>query len=244
LQRSSSISPEHKAAMLPSVVNFVDCGICSFAEMRERQVRLHGLRRAGDCPDTILFCEHPPTLSLGRRTRDDHLLVPLDRWRAQGVEVVCADRGGGPTYHAPGQLVVYPIVSLREWKLGVRSFVMFGLEVIAEVLTGLGLAAVVRSDPVGVWVLANDSAGNESSLGRKIASVGLRVRQGVTEHGFSINVSCDLQAFTMFLPCGLQSVEVTSVQKELCAAGGNLDQISASIRNRIDFRLNEGRCRV
>lgn len=161
-----------------------------------------GRRSRGECDDVVLFCEHPPTLSLGKRTLPEHVLSV--RQSHPEIAIAQADRGGCATYHGPGQLIIYPVISLRERRLGVRGFVDTGLRSIESVLLALGLAASRKMDPAGVWV-----------GGRKIASVGLRITEGITNHGFSLNVNCDLQPFSAFVPCGLTNVEMTSIVREL-----------------------------
>ena len=160
-------------------------------------------RRAGECGDVVLFCEHPPTLSLGKRTKDKDLGMTPAQWRARGVEVIAADRGGGPTYHGPGQLLIYPVIKLSERSIGIKRFVALGLEAIAAALRGYGIAASSRLDEPGVWTVEGGGA--------KIAAVGLAVHAGVTEHGFSVNIGGDTAVYSLFSPCGHRGLRVASL---------------------------------
>lgn len=220
----NSILDRSETRRLPpaSGLVFHNFGLRSFAEMRRIQEGLVQARIAGECSDIILFCEHPPTLSLGRRTRDEDLKLSLDSWRSMGTDVVLADRGGGATFHGPGQLMIYPVVSLASRRMGVRRFVESGLSAIVEGLSWFDIESVSATDPAGVWVLDRSAGRRNTCLGedlakegRKIASVGLRMKRGVTNHGFSVNVACSLRPFSYFIPCGLADAQVTSVAKEI-----------------------------
>ena len=179
-------------------------GKLSFDEGRSIQEHFHAMRRAGECRDLILLCEHPPTLSIGKRGRETDLGISVQSWKGRGVEVVKVARGGGVTYHGPGQLLVYPVVSLKDRQIGVRSFVAQGLQLISDVFTSLGLPNRVELERPGVWI-----------SGRKIASVGLQIVQGVSLHGWSINLDCELSPFSLFNACGIENCEVTSLNREL-----------------------------
>ena len=189
-------------------------GCLSFADARSVQEQAVLRCQSDGNAELLLICEHPPTLSLGRRTLDLHLGLSLSQWESMGVEVVAADRGGSVTYHGPGQLVIYPVLSLRRRRLGVKRFVEAGLGSIAAVLNGLGMEAFVSLDRTGVWVVSEElrSSGNKGE--RKICSVGLRVRCGVTDHGFALNVGCDMTPFRRFSPCGFSGQEMTSIEQE------------------------------
>lgn len=198
-----------------SPVSVLELGERPFLEVRDIEQDLLEQRVNNQCGDTLLVCEHPPTLSIGRRTNEADLKLSADEWRKLGVEVVLADRGGGATFHGPGQLVIYPVISLRARRMGVRDFVGLGLSAIASALKLLGVkAASARLEPAGVWV---PGSVEHSKLveAQKIASVGLRMKRGVTSHGFSINLSCDLSVFNLFTVCGVEGLKVTSLAAEI-----------------------------
>lgn len=179
--------------------------------MQERRVEE---RRRGLVPDVLWLLEHPPVLTHGRRAHRDHLLAS-PAWLAQrGVEVHEVSRGGDFTYHGPGQLVGYPIVDLEA--RGAPDVVAFlrRLEAgLIEALGALGVPARARAGYTGVFVA--EPAASPGARPRKIASIGVGVRGWVTYHGFALNVDCDLRAFEWIVPCGLEEVEMTSIEREL-----------------------------
>jgi lipoyl(octanoyl) transferase len=148
--------------------------------------------RTPDTPDEIWFLEHPPVFTLGMNAKREHVLAPGD------IPVVQIDRGGQVTYHGPGQLVVYPLSDLRRAKLGIRELVT-ALEVsVINYAATLGVTAECRRNAPGVYV-----------DGRKLASVGIRVRRGASFHGLAMNVSLDLEPFNRINPCGYAGLEMT-----------------------------------
>ena len=154
--------------------------------------------RAAD--DYLLLLEHPHVYTLGSSADLEHVLVPP---ASVGAELVRADRGGDVTYHGPGQLVGYPIVTLTEWRNGQRDVVAYvrTLEaVLIDVLAGFGVEARREPRLTGVWV------GDE-----KIAAIGVRIARGRTRHGFALNVSPDLGMFSHIVPCGIRDRGVTSM---------------------------------
>lgn len=160
------------------------------------------LERGIDTPDELWFLEHPPVFTLGMQGKREHLLDPGD------IPIVQIDRGGQVTYHGPGQLVVYPLLDLRRLKLGVRELVeALELTVIAT-LAEYGVSAAGRCGAPGVYV----TTGTET--GKKIASLGIRVKRGCCYHGLALNVTDEaLPNFQRINPCGYAGLEVTSVQR-------------------------------
>ncbi len=151
--------------------------------------------RTPDTPSEIWLLEHDPVFTQGQAGRPEHLLAPGD------IPVVQTDRGGQVTYHGPGQLVVYLLLSLREAGLGVRGLVSAMEQAVIDLLAERGLAAESRRDAPGVYV-----------DGAKIAALGLRVRRGCTYHGLALNVAPDLEPFSRIDPCGYRGMPVTSLQ--------------------------------
>jgi len=148
--------------------------------------------RGADTPDEIWFLEHPPVFTLGMNASPAHVLAPGD------IPVVQIDRGGQVTYHGPGQLVVYPLVDLRRAGLGVRDLVTALERSIIELAAEYGVTAEARRSAPGVYV-----------DGRKLASVGIRVRRGASYHGLAVNVSLDLAPFGRINPCGYEGLQMT-----------------------------------
>jgi lipoate-protein ligase B len=175
-------------------------GLVPYPEALELQRHLRDLRAAGELPDLLLVLEHPPVYTKGKRTERGDLPMGEDWYRLQGIEVCETDRGGRVTYHGPGQLVAYPIMAVER----VADFVHAMEGAIVSALADEGLAAEPRDTPfTGVW------------LGeRKIGSIGVRVRDGVSMHGLAVNVDNDLQPFEWIVPCGIDHVRMTSVARE------------------------------
>jgi lipoate-protein ligase B len=183
---------------------FIWHGLIDFQHARTIQLDSRDAILAGRSPGSVILCEHPKTLSAGTRTAEEHLPSDLTAWCERGGVFVRSDRGGSVTLHLPGQLVIYPSFSLRFLGMGVKTFVSRGLEAIALCAQQMGVTdARMKLDPAGVWI-----------ADRKIASVGLRIQQGITMHGFSLNVCCELSEFSSFSPCGMESCAVTSLVEE------------------------------
>ena len=157
-----------------------------------RQMQAYTDERGPETPDAIWYVEHPPVFTQGLNGRPEHLLAPGD------IPVVAIDRGGQITYHGPGQLVVYPMLDLRRRRLGVRDLVTALEQSVVDTLEEYGIDGAARADAPGVYV-----------DGRKIASVGLRVRRGCSYHGLAFNVNLDLEPFSRINPCGFRDLEVT-----------------------------------
>lgn len=152
-------------------------------------------RRAPQDRDEIWFLEHPPVFTLGMNGKPEHVLAPGD------IPVLQIDRGGQVTYHGPGQLVVYPLLDLRRLGMGVRELVMALEQAVIDTVATWGIHAAGRRDAPGVYV-----------DGRKLASIGLRVRRGATYHGMAFNIAMDLEPFQRINPCGYQGLEVIDLQ--------------------------------
>jgi lipoate-protein ligase B len=181
-------------------------GQVPYEEARRTQKRLEASRQEGTIPDVLLLLEHPPVYTKGRRSSADELPMGEDWYRLQGIEVAATDRGGRVTYHGPGQLVAYPIVSLKSYGDDVHLYVRNLERVMIESLAEHGVEAGLRDGLTGVWVAE-----------RKIGSIGVHVNRGVTTHGLAVNVSNDLQPFEWIVPCGIDHCQVTSLTRELGA---------------------------
>lgn len=161
-------------------------------------------RIAGTRDDTLVFTEHDPVYTFGVRPgAEKHLLLDERALAARGIAAVRTNRGGDVTYHGPGQIVGYPIVDLAPRK-DLHAYLRLLEQVLINTVGMLGLAAARRPGKTGIW-LAN----------RKIAAIGVASRRWVTYHGFALNVSCDLSAFTGIIPCGITDGTVTSMEAEL-----------------------------
>jgi len=205
-------------------ITVVRCGTVPYEEAREAQRRLEARRIAGEIGDVLLLLEHPPVYTRGRRATPEELPMGAEWYEAQGIEVRDTDRGGRVTYHGPGQLVAYPIVSLAPYGDDLHAYVR-GLErAMIGALAEHGVEAGLIEGQTGVWVGRPQEGDNPgpaagpSTLGaRKIGSIGIHVTRGVTSHGLAVNVSNDLQPFEWVMPCGIEGCAMTSLTRELGA---------------------------
>jgi lipoate-protein ligase B len=180
-------------------------GLIDYDEALALQHAVHAARVRGDVPDVLLLLEHPPVYTRGRRSTADELPMGEDWYRAQGIELRNVDRGGKVTYHGPGQLVGYPIVSTSLTGGDVTDLVCKLEQAMIDALAGEGIAAHRDAAGRGVWAGDGPAAG-------KIGSIGLHIGQGVTTHGLMVNVDNDLQPFSWIRPCGLDD-PATSIAK-------------------------------
>jgi lipoyl(octanoyl) transferase len=197
-------------------------GQVPYGDARELQSRLERARQANQIPDVLLLLEHPPVYTRGRRAQPGELPMGEDWYRAQGIDVCDTDRGGQVTYHGPGQLVGYPIVSLAPYGGDVHEYVRRMERVMIKSLAARGVGAGPVEGLTGVWV------GGGPPEGRKIGSIGIHVSRGVTTHGFAINVNNDLQPFEWIVPCGIEGCRMTSLSREL-AAEQDLDDFAGIV---------------
>ncbi len=203
----------------------VRAGLVLYADALAAQRRIAEARTEERVPDVLLLLEHPPVYTKGRRTTPAELPMGEDWYRMQGIDVCETDRGGRVTYHGPGQLVGYPIVSLKPYGDDVHAYVR-GLErVMISALREWGVEAEVIEGLTGVWV------GGRPPDGRKVGSIGVHVSRGVTTHGFAVNVSNDLQPFEWVVPCGIEGCRVTSLAREL-GSEQDLDALATTVASR------------
>jgi lipoyl(octanoyl) transferase len=174
--------------------------------------------RTPETPDEIWFTEHPPVFTLGLNASKEHVLAPGN------IPVVQVDRGGQVTYHGPGQLMIYPLLDLKRANLGVRDLVSGLEECIVDLVADFGITANARKDAPGVYV-----------DGRKIASVGLRIRRGASYHGMALNIDVELAPFSRINPCGFSDLEVSNLRAIGIAAAR--EDILARVQDRLLYQL-------
>lgn len=198
-------------------------GRVPFAESTEIQDALHSRRVAGDIPDALLLLEHPHTYTLGRNFKQEHLIATEDFLAKAGIDVHEVDRGGSVTYHGPGQLVFYPIISLAdaESEADVVRYLRTLEESIIAAVRKFGVLSQRRVGMTGVWVGAT-----------KLASIGVNVSRGISKHGGAINVSTDLSFFEGMVPCGIDRVEMTSLEQVL-ARKISLDDVGTQVASEL-----------
>jgi lipoyl(octanoyl) transferase len=179
-------------------------GVIEYAEALRLQERLVAARIAGDIPDTILFLQHPPVITMGISAREENIIASKESLKNEGIAVVCTDRGGDITVHEPGQLVCYPVFDLKTKARDLHLYVRNLEEAVIRTLSEFSIAAHRESRYPGVWV------GDE-----KICAIGIHVEQWVTKHGFALNVNNDLRCFSFVHPCGITDKRVTSMSRLL-----------------------------
>lgn len=215
------------------VIHLLSPGRISYSEGLALQQRVVAARKAGLIGDTLLLLEHPPVLTLGRNSKRENVLASDELLRSKGVELHEINRGGDVTYHGPGQLVGYPIVDLRGDlpgkkgpHLGPVDFVRLLEEVLIRTCGDFCVMAQRIPNRTGVWTLANGSIAE-----KKVAAIGVHVSQGVTSHGFALNVTTDLRDFEWIVPCGITDRQVTSLELESEMEPTFEQALHATVRN-------------
>jgi lipoyl(octanoyl) transferase len=181
----------------------LNLGVTPYLEAWELQRSLASRIRTGELPDTVLLLEHPPVVTLGRRAEEGELHLPDDA----DVELVETDRGGKSTYHAPGQLVCYPILDLTRHGQDVKKYCRDLETALIGTLSPFGLEAQTLDGLTGLWLTPPP---------RKIASIGIHIHKWVTTHGYALNVDLDPAPFTDWITaCGLEGAAFTTMAREL-----------------------------
>lgn len=187
------------------VVHFINSRTpVEYTAMLERQIRVRDQVAEGKVPNTVFLIEHEPTITLGRRAKQEHILESMDSLRAQGIAVVTVDRGGDVTYHGPGQLVIYPILDLACWRKSVDWYLRALEETLLVLLHQFGLEGRRIPGYTGVWI-------DEE----KIAAVGVSVRRWISWHGASLNVSPNEAHWKTIIPCGIRDKGQTNLARKL-----------------------------
>lgn len=159
-------------------------------------MRAFTTQRDASVPDELWLTEHEPVFTQGQAGKVEHVLLPGD------IPVIATDRGGQVTYHGPGQIVAYPLIDIVRAGISVRAFVSLLEQTMIDTLAGYGVVAAARPDAPGVYV-----------DGKKIGSLGLRVRRGRTYHGLSLNVDMELEPFSRINPCGMAGMQMTQLRE-------------------------------
>ncbi len=182
----------------------LDLGLTDYKDAWVLQHDLWSKRVRGELPDLVLFLEHPHVITLGRRGNRSHLIASPEALEEMAIPICHVERGGDVTYHGPGQLVVYPILDLKEYGYRLIRYVDQLEEVVLRTLKDFGMEG--KKDPLnrGVWV-----------NGEKIASIGVTIKRWVSFHGLALNYETDLKYFDLIHPCGLVGKKMTSVAKIL-----------------------------
>lgn len=199
-----------------------------YSEAAQFQETLVAARIAERIPDTVLILEHSPVITLGIRAKPEHLLLSKSALKKRGIALEVSPRGGDITYHAPGQLILYPILQLRDAEADVHAFVHKLEEIAIRTAARFGVTAFRRDGKTGAWTDRG-----------KLAAIGVRFKRWVSSHGMSFNVNLDLSGFSAIVPCGLHGEPVTSLHAWLGSRCPDLETVRAELLRQ--FELTMGR---
>jgi lipoyl(octanoyl) transferase len=210
------------------VTHVLNLGRVAYGTALDLQRTLQEMRKSGRIENTLLLLEHPPVITLGRNARMANVLAPAEFLAQRAVELFEIDRGGDVTFHGPGQLVAYPIVDLRSFdpKVGAVEYVRRLEEVLIRTCGDFGIGAQRVKGLTGVWTYAL-----RNKPEAKIAAIGVHISRAVTTHGFALNVSTDLDFFSLIVPCGITGKPVTSMERELQKTLAMEEVATAASRN-------------
>jgi lipoate-protein ligase B len=196
-----------------------------YAEALELQRQIARDRISGAVPqDVLLLLEHPPVVTLGRASKEKHLIASPAFLESKGIELFEVERGGDVTFHGPGQLVGYPIIDLKRHRQDLHWYLRKIEEALINTLADYDIPGDRNAKYTGVW-----------TRGKKIASIGVHARDWVTWHGFALNVTTDLSYFDLIVPCGINGVVMTSIAREL----GTEDVSAQDVRDRVSAKFAE-----
>ena len=202
--------------------NIIDLGISEFKDTWNFQKELQEKRIRGEIEDQLILVEHPAVYTLGKNASKEHILK-----RKEGVSVIQTDRGGNITFHGPGQLVGYPILDLNFYKRSITWYMRELEQLMIDVLKEYGIEGSTKKGLTGTWVKDH-----------KIAALGVRISRWVTMHGFSLNISPDLDYYQDIIPCGVQGYGVTSMAMIMGEEVPSIDEVKIKMvdyfKNRFD----------
>jgi len=187
------------------MINHTDWGLVDYRIAWEQQKQLAEIATRQRGTNTLVLCEHPSVITVGRSGRESNIVAAEDLLRANGIETVFIDRGGDVTLHNPGQLVGYPIFDLTSMRTDLHWFLREIEECIIETIAEYGILGDRVEGLTGVWV----------ERSRKICAMGLHCSRWITSHGFALNANNDLDEFAYIVPCGIADKKVTSIEKEI-----------------------------
>lgn len=210
--------------------DLVDLGTMAYRECTKLQGKLLDRVASEEAPNTLLFVQHPPVLTLGANFHGRNLLLSLEEYAERGIEVFETERGGDVTYHGPGQLVVYPIFRVSEFGRDLHKWLRNLEETILRTTSRFGIVGRRLPPHTGVWV------GD-----RKIAAIGIKVRRWTSMHGIALNCDGDLAAFETIVPCGIEGYGVTSLTQEVgrqVSVAHAMEAVAESFESVFGLRLN------
>lgn len=213
-------------------MKIIDLGMRPYREVWALQHKLQDELIRGNGPEHLLMVEHPPVFTLGRHGKPENMLAE-SMIASRGVECIRIERGGDITFHGPGQLVVYPIISLRGHGLGVKEYVHILEQVVMDVVGEYGLDCERDADAPGVWLGLQDK-----SPVRKICALGVKVSHGCTMHGFALNVNTDLSWFSLINPCGFSDRGATSLAAEI-GRKVNMQEVKSAVSTHFSALISD-----
>jgi len=218
--------PAPQSIFSEQVAESIDCfvlwqGCVSYAQALDLQMQICKLKKEGFDKDVLLLLEHPPTITMGRSGKLNHLLMKKEDLQSRGIGFWNVDRGGDITFHGPGQLVGYPILLLRGQERDVRGYMRNLEESLIRLLARYGIEANREERFTGVWTQRD-----------KIAAMGVHISRWITRHGFALNVNTDLSFYDLIVPCGIADRHVTSMEKHLSQG---IDMTEVANRYAVEF---------
>ena len=205
---------------------YIDLGRMDYGEAFAMQKSIQEQQIAGERGAVVLFVEHNPVITIGRRGNQDEIVAPRKILERRGIAIHETDRGGQVTYHGPGQIVAYPLVNLHEIDKGIHEYMRALEEAVIQTIAAYGLEGYRIGERTGVWV------------GRdKICAMGIRARKWWTLHGLALNVTTDLNHFGMIVPCGIRDRGVSSLEKILGGKCPSYDDVKAELKAQLAKQL-------
>ena len=215
--------------MINNNLQILDWGEISYADAWEQQKNLFTAlidAKSNNTPyhNSIIFCEHPHVYTIGKNGKMANILHNSAFYTQLGATVVEVERGGDVTYHGPGQTVVYPIINLEDYHLGVKDYIHLLEEAVILTCKHFGITATRDNEAIGVWMDTN------TRNARKICAIGVKCSRYVSMHGLALNVNTDLNFFNHINPCGFVDKSVTSIKKEI-GRPVDIDQVKPILKN-------------
>lgn len=207
-------------------LNLIDLGLVDFASAWQKQKEVFLSVREGTLDKSVIFCRHNPVITLGRASSQDNILASQDFLNNNGIKRYKVERGGDVTYHGPGQIIAWPIFDLRYFKKDIHFFLRYLEDIVIDLLGDFGIKGQRQAGLTGVWVGK-----------RKIASIGIAIKNWISFHGLSMNIKQDdLVNFKLIRPCGMD-IEMTSLETELgCAV--EIDSVKRNLMLKFEHSFN------
>lgn len=231
-----------------NTLDILNLGLKDYQETYKIQKDLVGKRCKGEIPDTLIFVEHPPVFTIGRKGSRKNILISSAQLKKEKIKIHEIDRGGDITYHGPGQIVGYPIVDLRKYGKDIHVYMRTLEEILIKSLRHFGISSGRIKDMTGVWVdpvrnitPRRDAGTISNGASKKIASIGIGVSRWITYHGFALNVNPNIKYFKMINACGLGK-PITSMKEQLgnkCPKRETIEEKIAGISSEVFSKIRD-----